>query len=81
MDGKIIGEWAVGPEEPAGRRHLQVVIEGVEAALFEYEVRKSVSAELPGPRLSGEYELPRMHGGIAGNAEQPNGKNQPCLGR
>ena len=40
VDGKIIGEWAVGPEEPAGRRHLQVVIEGVEAAGFEYEVRE-----------------------------------------
>lgn len=39
VDGKIFGEWEVGPEEPAGHRHLQVVIEGQEAASFEYDVK------------------------------------------
>ena len=39
VDGKIYGEWAVGPNEPAGHRHLQVVIEGQVAASFEYDVK------------------------------------------
>ncbi len=39
VDGKIYGEWAVGPSEPAGRRHLQVVIEGQVAASFEFDVK------------------------------------------
>ena len=39
VDGKIYGEWAVGPSEPAGHRHLQVVIEGQVAASFEYDVK------------------------------------------
>lgn len=39
VDGKIYGEWAVGPNEPAGRRHLQVVIEGQVAADFEFDVK------------------------------------------
>ena len=39
VDGKIFGEWEVGPEEPAGHRHLQVVIEDQVAASFEYDVK------------------------------------------
>jgi hypothetical protein len=39
VDGKIYGEWAVGPNEPAGHRHLQVLIEGQVAASFEYDVK------------------------------------------
>lgn len=39
VEGRIYGEWAVGPGEPAGRRHLQVVIEGQVAAGFEFEVK------------------------------------------
>jgi hypothetical protein len=39
VDGKIYGEWAVGPDEPAGHRNLQVVIEGQVAASFEFEVK------------------------------------------
>ena len=39
VDSKIHGEWAVGPNEPAGHRHLQVVIEGQLAASFEYDVK------------------------------------------
>lgn len=39
VDGKIYGEWEVGPGEPAGHRHLQVVIEGQVAASFEYDVK------------------------------------------
>lgn len=39
VDGKIYGEWAVGPSEPAGHRHLQVLIEGQFAASFEYDVK------------------------------------------
>lgn len=39
VDGKIYGEWEVGPNEPAGHRHLQVIIEGQVAASFEYEVK------------------------------------------
>lgn len=37
--GQIIGEWAIGPGEPAGKRHLQVIVEGVLAGSFEFEVR------------------------------------------
>lgn len=37
--GRIYGEWAIGPNEPAGRRHLQVIVEGQVAADFEYEVK------------------------------------------
>lgn len=39
VGGKIHGEWAVGPNEPAGHRHLQVVIEGQVAASFEFDVK------------------------------------------
>lgn len=39
VDGKIYGEWAVGPSEPAGHRHLQVIIEGDLAASFEFDVK------------------------------------------
>jgi len=39
VGGMIYGEWVIGPNEPAGRRHLQVVIEGQEAARFQFEVK------------------------------------------
>lgn len=39
VDGRIYGEWAIGPGEPAGRRHLQVIVEGQLAGSFEYEVK------------------------------------------
>ena len=39
VDGKIYGEWAVGPAEPPGHRHLQVVVEGQVAASFEFDVK------------------------------------------
>lgn len=39
QEGRIFGEWEVGPNEPPGRRHLQVVVEGEVAADFEYEVK------------------------------------------
>ena len=39
QDGRIFGEWEIGPNEPAGRRHLQVVVEDEIAASFEYEVK------------------------------------------
>ena len=38
VNGRIFGEWAIGPQEPAGHRHLQVVIEGQVSADFEYDV-------------------------------------------
>lgn len=38
-DGKIYGEWSVGPNEPAGHRRLQVLIEGQVGASFEYDVK------------------------------------------
>lgn len=37
--GQIYGEWAIGPGEPPGKRHLQVIVEGQVAGSFEYEVR------------------------------------------
>lgn len=37
--GRIIGEWAVGPGEPDGKRHLQVIVEGELVGDFEFEVR------------------------------------------
>jgi hypothetical protein len=39
VDGKIYGEWSVGPDEPSGHRNLQVVIEGQVAASFEFDVK------------------------------------------
>lgn len=39
MRGQIYGEWAIGPGEPAGKRHLQVIVEGQIAGSFEYEVK------------------------------------------
>jgi len=39
VDGRIYGEWSVGPNEPAGQRHLHVVIEGQSAASFKYDVK------------------------------------------
>lgn len=38
VEGRIIGEWEIGPHEPAGQRHLQVIIEDRLAASFEYRV-------------------------------------------
>ena len=32
-------EWSIGPDEPAGKRRLQVVVEGDIAATFEFEVK------------------------------------------
>lgn len=39
VDGQIVGEWSVGPDEPAGIRRLRVVVEGEVAASFDFEVR------------------------------------------
>ena len=39
VDGKIHGEWAIGPSEPAGHRQLQVVIEDQVAARFDFDVK------------------------------------------
>ena len=39
VDGRIFGEWEIGPGEPPGRRHLEVVVEGEVVASFEYEVK------------------------------------------
>lgn len=39
VDGKIYGEWAIGSNEPAGHRQLQVVIENEVAASFEFDVK------------------------------------------
>lgn len=39
VDGRIFGEWSIGPNEPAGQRHLHVVIEGQSAASFKYDVK------------------------------------------
>ncbi|MDP3036395.1 MAG: hypothetical protein Q8N07_01580 [Rhodocyclaceae bacterium] len=38
VDGRIIGEWEIGPHEPAGQRHLQIIIEDRLAASFQYRV-------------------------------------------
>jgi hypothetical protein len=39
VDSRIYGEWSIGPNEPPGQRHLNVVIEGQFAASFKYEVK------------------------------------------
>ena len=39
VDRKIYGEWEIGANEPAGHRNLRVIIEGQEAASFEYDVK------------------------------------------
>lgn len=39
VDGKIYGDWAIGPGEPAGHRHLQVIVEDQLAADFEFDVK------------------------------------------
>jgi len=39
VDGKIYGEWAIGPNEPGGHRRLQVLIENEVAARFEFDVK------------------------------------------
>jgi hypothetical protein len=39
VDGRIFGEWSVGPREPAGARRLEVIVEGQVAASFAFEVR------------------------------------------
>ena len=38
VDGLIYGEWVIGPGEPVGHRHLQVMIDGVPVANFEFDV-------------------------------------------
>lgn len=37
--GRIYGEWAIGPQEPPGKRRLQVLVEDHPPVVFEYEVR------------------------------------------
>jgi len=37
--GRIYGEWAIGPQEPPGKRRLQVLVEDRPPVVFEYEVR------------------------------------------
>ena len=39
VDGEIYGEWAIGSGEPAGHRHLHVVIESQVVASFEFDVK------------------------------------------
>jgi hypothetical protein len=39
VDGRIYGEWSVGPQEPTGPRKLEVIVEGRVAGSFEFEVR------------------------------------------
>jgi hypothetical protein len=39
VDGRIFGEWSIGPREPAGMRRLEVIVEGQVAASFAFEVR------------------------------------------
>lgn len=39
VDGQIVGEWSIGPDEPPGKRRLQVIVEGEPAASFDFEVR------------------------------------------
>ena len=39
VDGQIVGEWSIGPDEPAGKRRLQVVVEGKIVASFDFEVK------------------------------------------
>lgn len=39
VDGRIFGEWSLGPQEPPGLRRLDVVVEGQVAASFEFEVK------------------------------------------
>lgn len=36
--GQIVGEWSVGPDEPAGKRRLQVTVEG-QTTSFAFEVK------------------------------------------
>jgi hypothetical protein len=38
VDGRIYGEWAMGPNEPSGRRHLRVTIENSTSVDFVYDV-------------------------------------------
>lgn len=37
--GRIYGEWAIGPQEPSGKRRLQVLVEDRPPVVFEYEVK------------------------------------------
>lgn len=37
--GRIYGEWSIGPQEPAGKRRLQVLVEDRPPIVFEYEVK------------------------------------------
>lgn len=37
--GRIYGEWEIGPQEPPGKRRLQVLVEDRPPVVFEYEVK------------------------------------------
>ena len=37
--GRIYGEWSVGPGEPGGHRHLQVIVEDQLAGDFEFDLK------------------------------------------
>lgn len=39
VDGRIYGEWEIGPREPPGKRRLQVLVEDRPPVVFEYEVK------------------------------------------
>ena len=38
VDGRVFGEWSVGPQEPAGQRQMNVIVED-QVVSFEFEVR------------------------------------------
>ena len=38
-DGVIVGEWEMGPSDPKGPRHLQVIIDDRAIVDFEFEVQ------------------------------------------
>ncbi len=39
VDGRIYGEWSIGPQEPAGRRQLNVIVEDKATVSFEFEIK------------------------------------------
>jgi hypothetical protein len=41
VGNRIVGEWVVGPDELAGRRHLQVIVENAPAVDFEFDMFQS----------------------------------------
>lgn len=45
LAGRIYGEWAIGPQDPPGKRCMQVLVGDRPPVVFEYELRQGGASQ------------------------------------